>query len=386
MNRYFLQFANKMSIHKNSFLGLGNGFSDTWDYCESIGDFIWVTQNYTSRITSRGTEECLMNKCPIENGVAYVSAINIMNMYQLYIWAKTNQNVKFIIGGPAVCTNLFSLKFPLPENMILVNESVEDFFGIDNFSYEWKLVPPKTDLEGIAFSYTIDTECYWGKCIFCGPHSSCTVRKRPENKFEFKDLNYKKDIFVRINTPSISPKQIRTLRSLPKFENIEYNLLIRGNEPESDEMEKLVKSTGGKLRFFLGVGIEFPSDRMYSYTNKGIKLNEIKRSIKKLSNLENVTLTLTTILGWDNLIESDILELEKFLDEIKNDKIQKIIIHRLKYPHMRKIHNSGKILEEVCVGPFYLGYFPKINRKQRKLNLKARKLFHCLDNVVDYYE
>lgn len=383
---YFLQFANKMKIHGNDYLALGNGFSDTLDLCKERGDIVWVEQDQAHGYEEKSIKLCWKRKCPIEKGIVYVSAITLLNLYQIYIWAKTKSKVNFIVGGPAVCSSIFRLEKELPHNMVITTETVEERFGVKDFSYQWKLEPPKINSEGIAFAYTIDTQCYWSKCIFCGPHSSCTRRVRPSFNFEFKNLEYSDLVFIRLNTPSFSSKNILKLRNLPNRDNFKYNLLIRGTRNESQAMKTLIETTGGKLKFVVGVGIEFPSDRMYSYVNKGIKLKEMIESIKTLSNLENVTLILTAILGWNNLTDIDIVELEKFLNEIKGQNINKIILHRLRYPHNREIHNNGKVLKETRIDPFYTGYFPKLEQIQEVLNYKARVLFHRFQKVVDRYE
>jgi hypothetical protein len=215
MNKYFLQFANTLKLHNDSYLALGNGFSDTWDFCKQKGDLIWVKQKYTRWISSESINFCKQNNLPFNKGHVYVSSINIMNMYQIYNWAKRYPDITFIVGGPAVCTNLFTLTEKLPNNIILTKKTVEEYFEIENFSYHWKLEPPNFESDGIAFAYTIDTQCYWGKCIFCGPHAMCVKRKRKNINFEFGEILYKKKMFIRLHSPSMSIKNIRLLKHLP---------------------------------------------------------------------------------------------------------------------------------------------------------------------------
>jgi hypothetical protein len=90
MKPIFLQFANTMKINGSNYIGLGNGFSDTWNFCKDHGEFKWFLQNYSKTIEENNTEEaiewCSKTQPPIDkNELVYCSAINITNLYQIYI-------------------------------------------------------------------------------------------------------------------------------------------------------------------------------------------------------------------------------------------------------------------------------------------------------------
>jgi hypothetical protein len=391
MKTAFLQFANLMKFNGLNYIGLGNGFSDTWDFCKDHGEFKWFFQRYTTKSEQQKIEEakiwCSNANPPITTeNLVYCSAINIINLYQIYVWSRKFRDVTFVVGGPAVCSKLFSLKKPLPENMILTTKTVEEFFNISNFSYKWKLEVPDFKSDGIAFAYTIDTKCYWGKCIFCGAHSFCKERKREKLEFEFRDINYNGNILIRLNSPAITAGQISNFNKLPKRNNITYSLLMRGATAETKQLIDFTKNSDYDFKFSVGIGIEFPSNKMYSYMNKGITVEEITKNIIELSKFKNINVMLTAILGWNNLDNNDLKNLEKFCEDIKNSRIGKLILYRLHHVHSREIHTRKEVEKELGIGPFYLGYIPKLDQEQKRLNDMAYGIFEQSDQrIINYY-
>lgn len=380
MNTIFLQFANKMRIAGEDFLGLGNGFSDTFDLCNKYGDFVWFEQEH-AKLSDKSEPWCLQTSPPIKTGRIFASAINIVNLFQLYVWAKNYPGIDFIIGGPIVCSKAFVLKEELPRNMMLTDQTVEEFFGFPDFYFDWKLEPPKA--ERIAFAYTIDTSCYWGKCTFCGPHSLCRKRVRPKLNFEFRDLDFNGGMHIRLNSPSFPPSKMVFLENLPEKDNICYNVLMRPSRAESERFASFLLQNR-RHRFVVGLGIEFPSNRMLSIMNKGITTYEMIEAINLLCET-SANVILTGILGFNSLEETDLTDLEFFYSQLP--KKYKLILYKLKHVANKDIHATGEPENNIQIGPFYLGYTPKLDVKQIELNRLAEEIIlkHA-SKVVNYYE
>ena len=164
----FIQFYGK--THSGWF-DLCNGFSDTWQTCRSLGDFLWLPhlQDTTLWYTPKAYQDVDL---PFSKGVAYVSASYINHLYQAYTWALKYPGIRFIVGGPVAAERLarkgqwhpvhFKVEGKLPDNLILTGQSMEsmfhgpDFSGSD-FSDPWQLeLPADVPSDGRAyFSYTI---------------------------------------------------------------------------------------------------------------------------------------------------------------------------------------------------------------------------------------
>ena len=92
----FLQFYNEI---KGSYFDLCNGFSDSYDLCRSMGDFFWTEHEVDQ---SKWDEEATYanRKLPINKGTVYISALYTNHLYQAFVWARENPDIKFVVGGP----------------------------------------------------------------------------------------------------------------------------------------------------------------------------------------------------------------------------------------------------------------------------------------------
>jgi hypothetical protein len=287
------------------------------------------------------------------------------------------------VGGPAVINDGLSITKPLPKNLIFITKSVENYFGFNDFSFQWNLDIPDDDNNGKIITYTIDLNCYWNNCIYCSGYDPCLKRIRKNINFEFQNFDLIKPVKVRLNSPSISPSFIENyFPHLPRRKNLSYLTLIRPSKKEHEALDR-VKYSCSDLNILFGMGIEFPSDRILKSVNRGITVNEMLDTINFMAeSFPNSELVMTAILGWNNLQESDLLEAERFVNNIPNTC--RIMLTRLLIRPTTNI--SGYIpFKNLFVGPFYRGYIPFLTEEQININNEARKIFSSRYIFKDLY-
>ena len=379
----FIQFYNEI---KGSYFDLCNGLSDTYDLCKSKGDFYWT--EHEADLTKWYLEETYTGRdLPINSGTVYISALYVNHLYQAYVWANEYPNICFIVGGPIAAESRVDGKAwnpiyleidghnMLPSNLKITGKSVEDWFGVPNFSEKWKLDVPEhipNDCP-IYFSYTLDNRCYWSKCTYCNIAlvADDLSRKRKDIGFEFSDLQHKGTKIVRLNTASITPNYIRgLLPGLPCGDDLEYRVFMRPAKAENEALKEVLSDWRGEFpNLMVGIGMEFPSSRMLKYVCKGFDNKEMLESLRLCVD-HGIRVNANFILGWNNLIENDIRELEDFMDCIPENSVTNLQLRwLLAHPHT-KIHDTYEG-EPIRLGPFYLGFRTRINESQMALNKQA---------------
>lgn len=380
----FIQFYTPSRY--DTYIDLGNGFSDTLDFCKSKGEVFWLEHK---GLMWASTYKILNGKAelekfedidiPLKTKNILVSALYTTHLYQALVWAKKYPEINFIVGGPAVISNLFILTEQLPNNLILTTKSVEDFFNLENFSYKWKIDIPITG--EVVFAYTIDTSCYWGNCIYCN-FTFCKNRVRKELEFEFKDINYNEHKIIRINTSSIRPNQIRNiLPKLPRLEKTRYDLYLRFGNEELKALED-IKEHCSDLHIRFLVGIEFPSEKMLTFINKGITEKEIYNMLNLMKDQHSWECLLFIILGWEELENSDLQNLTSFIKRVPENC--KIAVTRIFARPYTKLYNMYEKDKEQNIGPFHFGFTPKISNKKLELNLAAKEIILSYKNSIDF--
>jgi hypothetical protein len=292
-NTLFIQFFNQT---KSGYYDLSNGFSDAYDLCRSQGNFYWVEHEPDN---NKWYEEATYQgrALPIKKGRVIIRASYINHLYQAYTCAKQYPDIEFTVGGPVASERCasdvgwnsvhFKVEGDLPRNLTLTGKSVEALFGQPDFSGTWKLDVPEQvpDNSRIYFSYTLENMCYWKKCPFCSiaQHAPETFRKRKKFDLEFKNLDYNGHKIVRLNTGSITPHDIRKLLpSVPVNNDIEYRFFMRTARAENKALKDVLDSAGDCFPdCTIGFVIEFPSNRMWHYLNKGTSMEEDLKTFKK---------------------------------------------------------------------------------------------------------
>ncbi len=379
----FIQFYGKTN---SGWYDLCNGYSDTWDLCKSKGDFLWLP-HVQDADKWYDPEAYGDQPLPIKKGKAYVSASYVNHLYQAYIWATQYPEVQFIVGGPVAAERCgdgngwnsvhFKVEGDLPRNLTLTGRSVESLFDVPEFSGTWKLEIPETVPDGsrVYFSYTLENLCYWKKCPFCSiaQHTLEHARKRPEFGLEFKDLEFNGHKIVRLNTGSITPEHIRKiLPNLPKGDDIEYRYFMRAARAETNALREVVDRMHGDLpTSTLGFGIEFPSDRMWKYLNKGTRMNEVIETLDFCRDA-GFKVNANVILGWNNLIDQDLKDLETFMDSLAENAVTSMQLRWLfAHPFTKIYEEYDGVDDSIRLGPFYCGFNVKVDDHQKKMNLLA---------------
>lgn len=379
----FLQFYNPV---KDNYYDLCNGFSDAYDLCAGKGDFLWYEHEADS--TKWYDERTYQDPdMPVDSGTVYISAVYLNHLYQAVVWAGRYPNIQFVVGGPAAAERgigsdgwnpvYFQLNqgASLPPNLKITGISVEDWFGVPNFSGKWRLklpdeIPPKNP---IYFSYTLDNRCYWQKCIYCNIalHAKETFRKRTDFQFEFKEIPHPGRKLVRLNTGSMTPRYIRELLpNLPDEDDLEYRLFMRPATPENNALSWAIKKRKGPFpKMTLGLGIEFPSDRMLAHVGKGFDQKEMLQSLQ-LCKENGLRVNGNFILGWNNLIKSDIQELADFVEQVPAGAMATLQVRWLFAHPYTDIHQTYQG-DPIRLGPFYLGFRTLIPEDQLVLNREA---------------
>ncbi len=377
MDTLFLQFYHKRktSINKE-IICYNNGFSETWDLCKQHGDFYWLEYKINSDYLTN-IDHFKDTELPISKGTIYVSCFYITQLWWIVILARKYSDIKFIVGGP-----VNGWVGELPANVITTDKTMEEVFGVKPFSYKWKLELPVAEKNSLLhFTYPIEDRCYWSKCIFC-TYSTNThrIRSCPKWEFEYIESNMKKIVFI--YSPSISPNYLKILPEQPDQENIEYAYFIRADVSET--LKTILPKLSRPDNHMFACGMDFPSDRMLSYINKGLTKKDYIKLAKVFSGYD-CTLLFTMILGWPNLIENDIKEAENFINELKlvNPKVMFKINKLISKPE--KILRDFKIGNKYKIGDFYCGFYPYLSSKQKKLNKKVLQKIKLFDNVNDCY-
>lgn len=386
----FVQF---LSRSRRGWWDLANGFSDTYDLCQNQGDFHWVVHEPESdKWYCEDTYTC--RPLPVDRGTVYVSACYINHLYQAYVWARQYPGLKVVAGGPVAAARAGDpgawapLYFQLrpdavfPENLTLTGLSVEQFFGVPDFSGTWKLDIPGEIVDPdapIYISYTLDNGCYWGRCIYCNIKEAPKelFRRRTQLAYEFARLDHPGKKIVRLNTGSMTPRYIReVLPTLPAAEDLEYRTFMRCAGAENRALQQVVSRHDSDLpALTLGIGVEFASDRMLAYMDKGITCADILETLR-ICRQAGIRVNGNMILGWNNLEDQDVEQLERFLEQLPENAMTSLQLRWL-YAHPYTVIHRQYTGDPVFLGPFYLGFKVAISTAQKRLNQKAADLIQA---------
>lgn len=379
----FIQFYGQTG---SGWFDLCNGFSDTWDLCRNMGEMVWVPLEQT---LDRWYDEAAYDlvPLPIEKGTVYVSASYVNQLYQAYLWAVACPEIQVVVGGPVAAERYaaasgwhsvhFKVEKPLPPNLILTGQSVESLFNVPEFSGHWHLEIPRLIPAGnrIYFSYTLENQCYWKKCPFCSiaQHSAAHFRKRRVLDLAFTDMDYRGHKIVRLNTGSMTPDHIRTLLpALPVAPDMEYRFFMRAAAAETLAMKDAVARMGDQIPdCTLGFGIEFPSDRMWRYLNKGTRMEEVIQTLEFCTRT-GFKVNANMILGWNNLVDQDLYDLEQFMQGLSPQTVTTLQLRWLfAHPYTPVYDTYDGIENSIRLGPFNCGFNVSVDLHQQQLNLAA---------------
>ena len=385
----FLQFITKNRFH--DYYDLGNGFSDTYDFCKTKGDFYYVEHRglhwaSMGRMLSNTVqyEKFEEMELPFSKGTVYACVMVFSHMYQLWVWAKKYPDIKFIVGGPGAFSKMYVMPENFPSNMTLWEESLEDYFGFENFSYPWKIkIPDQVKGKNISLAYTLESKCYWGKCGYCN-YAFCKQRKREDINFGFEDIEHDGLKIVRLHSPSMSPALMKeVLPRLPERNDIRYDTYIRTAPGENKVLRDLVpKTSQHQMRFV--TGMEFPSNNVLTFISKGITMKDVYDTIDIFKDSKH-KLMIFNILFMDNLTEKHLDDAQNFIDKIPpNNNITLNIARLIIKPYTEFFDRYSGTGTHINLGPFYYGYVNTLSDEQIILNKKIKKILYQYPLVKDF--
>ena len=393
----FVQFYSQ---RRSRIYNLLNGFSDTYDLCRQHGTFYWMPDEPDESRWYQ-YDRYASNPLPISRGTMYISVLDVNHLYQCWVWAKEHPEIQFIVGGPVASARdtqsphwdpaYVCVKDPgaIPANLTITGKSVEQWFGVPDFSGRWHLdIPPDIPPDSrIYFSYTLDDDCFWRRCIYCNIscHDRRFVRRRETLAFEFADLPFDGTKLVRLNTGSITPRQFKALLPiLPRGNGFEYRTFIRAAAPENSALKEAVAACNGDVpEIVLGIGVEFPTQRMLDHVDKGFGPDEIIQCLE-ICQEAGIATNGNVIVGWDNLTTGDITELESFMQQIPVGSFRALQLRWLFAHPFTGIHERyhGK---PVTFGPFYEGFSVSLDDpKMVALNRRAVDIFEHYADIKQY--
>ena len=166
-------------------------------------------------------------------------------------------------------------------------------------------------------------------------------------------------------------------------DNVEYRLFVRPAKAENAALKEVLSEGSGKFpKIVLGFGMEFPTNRMLNFIGKGCNTDELLEFLQ-ICHENNIHINANFILGWDNLTEDDISELEDFMNNMPDNSITTFQMRWLfAHPHT-KVHDTYKG-KAVRLGPFYEGFRTEINDRQMELNKEAGDIINRYSSIKHY--
>lgn len=367
---YFIQFYKTDRILFGDGLLLQNGFSKTWKLCDQIGEFVWVS----------GDEEIPR----FDSGAIYISAYTSADVIKIHKYAKENPQVNITLGGPSTLKRIKN-QYKLP-NLKITSKLVEEllFPNVELTTDHWDLVLPK-EIENsmIFYGYTLEDRpyCYWGKCSFCGYSKMPWGRSASDcSNFNPPDIKFDGMQSIWLASTAINARQLENLyKNIVYDENKIYRTYMRADKAIVDNLERILK-THGKKNFTFVIGVEFPSDKVLNYFNKGVTQENIIKLIKTIHDYgENCILCLITdVPGAD---ESDLEAVKLFHENIKDYSscISAKSIQPLFFMDDMEISNDFKgIRLGIKLAYEGDGYFPLLLNEERRINDEITKIFHAI--------
>jgi len=365
--KVFLQFYREEEyLYGNDIIvNFLNGLSHVWDQIKNEGEIIWrdVDDIETPPI--------------ITDGIIYASVWYTKSLRLLYSWAQQYPKLEIFICGPIVSYYDLSLGKEL-SNFHSIRENAEDVF-FNGVTSDWKLEIPNTNKSiGYNVSLTNGTGCYWGKCNFC--NITKPLKYRTINKVPIIDNDNLK--FIWIHVYSMPPDLIKKL--YPTFEDrkdVRYATYIRGDKYTAKALKETIPKLSVDPKYLgFNIGIEFPTNKMLKYMNKGVTVEEYLYFIR-IAAEHNIRLHFNFILGWKPTDLEDIKGVECFLNNLfKISKPNTITAHIYPlYVTENKLIMRDYTKEDLEVYERDFNIFigrPKLNSKEVEINNKLRKLYH----------
>jgi hypothetical protein len=341
-----------------------NGLSYVWDQIKNQGEMIW---KHVDDETPIATE-----------GIIYASVWYAKSLRLLYGWAKQYPNLEIFICGPIILHYDLRIGKDLP-NFHVNKDNAEDLF-CGGITSPWNIEIPNTMKGPIGYSVALVNGygCYWGKCRYCKIMGQ--LKYRDINRIpviEYDGLKY-----IWIHTYSIAPHLMKKLYpTFEKRDDVRYATYARGDKLITQALKETIPNLLIDPKYLgFDIGIEFPSDKMLQYMNKGSTVKEYLDFIEVAAE-SGIQLHFNFILGWKPTDYDDLKSMEQFLNHLtKISKPNSITanIYPLTIFQDRKILTDYFIDEiEVIENDYdvFIG-FPKQSDNQKSINNEIKELIH----------
>jgi hypothetical protein len=365
MKKYFLQFYREEDFlyGPDRIVNFNNGLSLVWNQLKEQGEMVW-----------RNVEE---ETIVATEGIIYASVWYSKSLRLLYKWAQTYSNLEVYVCGPLVLHYGIKLGKELP-NFHISNLNAEDLLCNGQIS-EWNLEVVETEKPiGYSVALVDGYGCYWGKCRYC--KITGKLKYRETYTVPVIDSPHKK--FIWLHVYSMPPFFMKKL--YPQFEkrdDVVYATYIRGDNYSTKALKEilpLLKVDPKYLAFNLG--IEYPSDKMLKYMNKGATVKDYLNFIEVCSQ-NDIRLHFNFILGWKPTDYDDLDSMKYFLDKISLISKPNTItanVYPLTIMPDRKMSEEYTLEDmDICETDYdvYVG-LSKQTEKQKIINSEIRKLIN----------
>ena len=365
MKKYFLQFYREEDFlyGNEKFINFNNGLSYVWDQIKEQGEIVWREVDDTSLVATEG--------------IIYASVWYNKSLRLLHSWAQQYPKLEVYACGPLVLHYGITLGRDLP-NFHVSNANAEDLLCDGKIS-KWNIeVLPTTKPIGYSVALVDGYGCYWGNCRYC----KITGKLKYRNVDIVPVIDNPNKKFIWLHVYSLPPSFLEQL--YPQFEDrddVVYGAYIRGDKYIARALKEtlpLMKVNPKHLAF--NIGIEFPSDKMFNYMDKGLTIKENLECIKICCE-NDIRLHFNFILGWKTTDDSDVNSVEYFLNEISKFSKPNTItanIYPLSLVEDRKIIKdyTKEEIEEVSTDYAILVGSPKLTKEQTDIDNRIRELYH----------
>lgn len=308
---------------------------------------------------------------PIDAGELYLSCWYNSDVYTAEKWARNNPNLQVFVGGPVISYYPMSIGEDL-DNFKYIPGNAEDIF-FKGKTTEWNLSIPKVDG---PISYTVSLlngkGCYWGKCNFCRHILEYTYRDLKEIPI----INHPFHKYIWIHVEAIPPRFIRShYKKLPDRKDVTYITYARADKACKNAYLEVVDNGNIDPHFlYFDIGLEFPSNRMLKYMNKGLTTDDYLNFISVLTKYGS-GIHLNLIVNWPYITKEDVNEAREFLYDlyrISGDKTIAAQCNSLFVVHDRLMYNSidkNTLIEnKISNIKKHKVYNIKLDIEQQKLN------------------
>lgn len=388
-NTYFIQFYENNHWGREDICVLTNGFSNAYHYCKNIGDFLWVNRGKMNEVNF-----------PFTSGTVYISLLFLPDLYQVIEWAKDNPNIKFVGGGPAILSRksirVTDYETLFPKNLHITPLTVEQYFELEPNKDLWGLdisQIDKNDLKNVKeiyFSYSIDVRCYWKKCNFCSYHFSRNEYIKKDKYIDLKVIDKIDSDFpliVKLTSPSLNKHYLNIL--IPQFkynDKLTYEFAIRCDSHIHQVLWEKLKGLTKPPKLRVSLGLEYPTDRMLQFMNKGFSLQDIINMVNLLKDYNSI-ISAGFIIGWPTLTWDDVTELCKSSEEIQ--KIDYGRITRLVFQDGTKFYNQfiDRAEKSHFFGEFMDYYEPYLDEEENETNFASIEIMDLMGiNISHLYK